>query len=112
MTRAKIEHNWKSDARGRSVLVLTKTRGRLTLDEITDYLLYNAKLYGQYVILLNASESVCGGCGWGDDEKQGDSVALYEIIEQEKCPICKGVTPLQYCPKCGEELVEGGGGES
>lgn len=102
---AKLKHVYDTDARGHTVLVIQKTRGKLNLDEITNHLLYEARLYGMYAIVLNASEGASEGAGWGDEEtSKGDSVILYEILEQDSCPICGGVTPLLKCYHCGESL--------
>jgi len=99
---SKITHYWDRDSRGLNILVLQKPRGKFILDEILDYLLYEAKKYGIYAIVINAQESCCG-VGWGDEEKpQGDTAILYEVSERENCPICGGTAPYQHCPECGK----------
>lgn len=106
MGKSKITHQWDKDGQGRSILVLSKARGKLNIDEIREYLLFEARQYGHYAIIINASESTCEGSGmWGYEEQQGDVVILHEIIDN--CPICSGTPPI-YCPECGCTLpVEG-----
>jgi len=104
MAKSKITYRWDNDSRDRPILVLEKAKGKFTLDEITDYLLYDSRQYGKYAIIINASESACGGSGWGEEDRPGDIAILYEILERDNCPICGDTTPYQYCPECGNEF--------
>ena len=88
------------------VVRITKSRGRLTLDEIEDALRYGdgQRWCDHYAILLNCSESTVGGNGLYDFEEPpvGDTVDLYPIDDGEMCPICGNFTPpFTYCPTCG-----------
>ncbi|MCI8539590.1 MAG: hypothetical protein HFF18_13195 [Oscillospiraceae bacterium] len=84
---------------------ITKSRGKLTLHEIEDLLLYedNQAWCGHYAILENCSESAADGAGWYmEDDPKGDTVVLYKLDEGESCPVCGGLTPpYDYCPSCG-----------
>lgn len=89
------------------VLTIYKKRGKLTLEEIENYLRYEnqGRSQGHYLIHLNCSESTCGGSGWMDDEvSPGDSAELYQYNFDDTCPICRKLAPIEYCPACGEHL--------
>ena len=96
---------WGSDYRDVPVLTISNKRGKLTLSEIQDILLYEEgqKFSGHYAILLNCSEATVGGNGlWDAEDDQGDAVDLYPIDEYERCPVCaNSVPPYEYCPNCG-----------
>lgn len=103
-----ITFEWDKNIYGKSVLVIRKARGKLTLSEIEELLRYeNRGAYnGRYAILVNCAEATCGGAGWGDEtEQRGDTVALCEISANEDCPVCGAMLPEKdYCPHCGESL--------
>ena len=100
-----IEIFWTYDYRDQTVLRITKKRGKLTLEEISDLIRYenNQMFCGHYAILLNCSEVTING----DDlylyeGQKGDVVDLYKIEEGEFCPVCGNYTPpFEYCPNCG-----------
>lgn len=98
------------DTFGNWILRICKSRGKLTLREIADLLLYedNGKYNGRYAIFINASESACGGSGWDDgSEPKGDFADLYELSAGNDCPVCGKLLPdKDYCPHCGESLHE------
>ena len=98
----------EKDAFGNWVLLIRKSRGKLTLQEINDLLLYEdgGKYNGLYAIVLNASESACGGSGWDDgSEPKGDVAELYELYAGNDCPVCRKLLPEKdFCPHCGEKL--------
>lgn len=103
-----ITYEWEKNIYGSSVLIIRKSRGKLTLQEIEELLRYERGgiFNGRYAILLNCSEATCGGAGWGDEtEPRGDIVELCEVQSEEECPICKAMLPdKDYCPHCGESL--------
>lgn len=88
------------------VFVLRKSRGKLNLDEITEYLQQeqNGFYQGHYVIILNATESAMGGSGWGNDEPKGDTVEEIRLEGDVTCPICAKMLPPDYCPDCGATI--------
>lgn len=104
-----ITLEWDNDCRGNSVLLVRKSRGRLTLDEITEALRYekHGQYCGRYAIMVNASENTCG-TGWMDEiEPKGDVVELYQVAGEDDCPVCGKLTPpFEYCPHCGEPWKE------
>lgn len=93
------------DYHDRPITTIQKQRGRLTLEEIEEVLRLacNGLWQGHYAIILNCTESSCGGDGWGDEEDpKGDAVDLYKLEEGEYCPVCSNFTPpYNYCPQCG-----------
>lgn len=101
-----ITVEWGKDFAGNNTLLIMKARGKLTISEIEELLLYegNGAYSGQWVIHINASESAYGGSGWDDGTApKGDAIMLLQILEQESCPICGKLTPpFDYCPACGE----------
>lgn len=87
--------------------IIKKKRGKLTLDEIEEFLRYEnqGRYQSHYIIVLNCSESSCGGSGWMDDQDPpGDCAVLYQYNFEEPCPVCAEMTPPEYCPNCGEHL--------
>lgn len=100
------------DNRDLPVLRIEKQRGKLTLEEIDEILLYgDSNAYnGHYALLLNASEATIGGNGmWFQDDFEGDCVELHIIQDGEHCPLCsKLLPPFDCCPSCGETLKKPG----
>ena len=86
-------------------LRIEKKRGKLTLAEIQDLLMYeeSQRYCGHYTIILNCSEAAMGGDDlYLEDGQKGDTVALYQIEEGETCPVCAEKSPpFEYCPSCG-----------
>ncbi len=106
MALAKIEAAWDMDAYGDSVLLLSRKRGKLGLEEVEDFLRYSpsAAYQGNWVILIRAGEETCGDPGWlVMEEPKGDLWELYKVESGEKCPVCRREIPdSQWCPSCGE----------
>lgn len=106
-----IKSEVTTDALDRTVVTLHKSRGKLTVAEIQEYL--QQHMPGVYVILLRAREDAY------DDwpiETTGDAQDLYLYDNDNDCPICGHEPPGGYCPKCGADLHDtyleqvGGGG--
>ena len=80
---------------------VTKSRGKLTLDDISDAL-RDAGVDGYMMILLNIGDTYIG---WNDDTPKGDVVDVYIIEEGSTCPVCSQMVPLiMYCPECGKRI--------
>ena len=102
---AKIKAHWDRDDAG-SFLVLEKSRGKLSFDEMADFIRYELRHYGHFIVFLNCGEQTCGGNGlfFEESDPKGDSVRLYEYAGEDNCPACGRMTPPQYCPECGAEI--------
>lgn len=95
---------WASDIHDKSVVLIEKRRGHLTVDEIIDILQHeNGGAWNdRYVILMNCSEETVGGNGMFLEEPVGDSVELYRLEPETDCPVCgRMLPPFEYCPSCG-----------
>lgn len=89
--------------RGTETYRVTKTRGKLTLEDIEESLA-KAGMEGWSVILLKIGLDQYSG--WGDSERpEGDQVLVTVIDEGLLCPVCKQLTPyIHYCPECGKKI--------
>lgn len=101
------------DYAGTPCFVIKKKRGKLTLEEIQDILRYEnlQQWNGYYVIFLNCTDSTVEGNGCLEllEERPGDTVMLYEVVDSAKCPVCKALLPpFQYCPSCGSAWSDEG----
>lgn len=98
---------WDKDNRtNANILIIEKSRGKISQDDIKAYLREIRCENGFWAILFKFSDDDYQG--WYDEgDLKGDTVTLYEILENDTCPICAGTTPYQYCSKCGEKLEEG-----
>lgn len=100
-----IKISLQYDSMNRLCLRIEKQRGKLTLEEITELLQYEAgqQYCGHYAIMLNCSEEAIGGNGlYFEEDQKGDVVDLYPIESEEPCPVCSQHTPpFDYCPNCG-----------
>lgn len=90
------------DHHDRPVVRITKRRGKLTLEEVSDLLRTEGwgEWNGYYAIVLNCSEGTLGGNGlYGYEEPKGDALDLYPLENFGDCPVCGQMTPpFQYCP--------------
>lgn len=92
---------------GQDVYLIKKSRGKLSVDEITEFLQRenNGFYQGLYIIVVNATESATGGSGWYPDEPStGDEVEVFQLVGEEHCPACSRLIPPDYCPECGVTL--------
>ena len=99
-----LKHYWTEDYRGQSVLCVEKSRGKISLAELENYLLHEARIHSHWIIIINASEGACD-VGWPLAEEQNDKVFLYEYSGEDTCPLCAYIMPPEYCPHCGKQIV-------
>ena len=88
-----------SDEWDRTVVILRKNSGKLTVAEIKECLRLHHP--GRYIIKLMAGEDNY------DDypvDSNGDEQDLYRI--DEICPLCSRELLQGYCPQCGADLHE------
>lgn len=84
---AKLTPTWSEDIYGKEVLRVDKKRGKITIEELENYLRLHRNLNGNWIIVLRCGEETLEGSGWGwGNEKEGDTVLLYEYTDA--CPIC------------------------
>lgn len=102
---SKIKAHWDSNHSG-SFLVLEKARGKLSFDEIADFIRYDLHCYSYFIMIMNCCEQTCGGNGLFDDigDSKGDKIILYEYVGEDICPVCQQMAPPMYCPECGTEI--------
>ena len=84
-----IEHSEERDMHRRNMLIITKTRGQLTVEEIEEYLSRRRELCNRFWMLLIVGREDGGRTGWdsGQDPK-GNVAVLYEYADAENCPLC------------------------
>jgi hypothetical protein len=96
-----------TDLRGNSVLVIRKSRGKISVSELQEELRRDYRYQGYWGIIFKADEE--GGYqGWGDHiAPKGDVLELYRIGDGEDCPICNEIfNGIDCCPHCGEQIKE------
>lgn len=104
MAKSKITATYEEDIHGKTVLRLRRKRGKISVSEIEEFLMYESKLYGFYAIVLRCTESYVGASGWFDElDDPGDVVDLYPIEDGDNCPVC-GRNVVMCCPECGTEI--------
>lgn len=88
-------------------LEIRKARGKLTVDEIEEVLLYGQddmgqRLNGYYAIILKCDEGRCESNGvYYDDEPKGDLVSAFPLYDRGECPVCQNtLPPRKWCPNC------------
>ena len=101
---ANLHSRWTEDYCGNPILQVWKKRGSISQQELADYLRYELREFGNYVSILNASESTCG-VGWPVDESAfSDMIELYKYDSDERCPICGRMAIPDYCVHCGHSI--------
>lgn len=102
---AKLTAEWDTDITGRYVLLVKKSRGKITIDELTEFLLWDSRFTNHaYAIVIRVYENMCEGSGWDIEEAKGDVVELYQLEDGDDCPVCGSLLVYQNCPECGAEL--------
>lgn len=102
-----LTFEWDKDIYGRSVLIARKSRGKISIAELQEEMSRDYRYNGGWAIIVRAQEESYQGWGGGEEPK-GDVVELYQLGEDESCPVCAAVyRGVDYCPHCGEKLREG-----
>ena len=102
---SRIHSQWTTDFHGARLLHVYKKRGHISQKELQEYLLYELREYGNYIAIINATESACGGSGWYDDKPDCDDfVELYPYESDENCPVCGRMAVPNYCVNCGHPI--------
>jgi hypothetical protein len=81
------EHFEERDIHGRNRLIIKKPRGRLTIEEIEDYMRGRYYLLNRvWALILCPKED--SYAGWNDETPKGDAAVLYEYEDTSPCPLC------------------------
>jgi len=102
--------------KGEDVLIFTKKRGRISIREIDEFIMYdlNNQWYsGLYYIPFMVKEDSYQGWEVGegkaldeDGNEVSDKVILIRVNEGEACHFCGQAMPGAYCPHCGEHIKQ------
>lgn len=86
----KIEAVWDQDTHDNSILVLEKEEGKLSLEEVKEFLTHshNGAFKGDYVLIVRSEEAQEG------EEYQGDQWGLYKVEPGAGCPVCGNEIPF------------------
>lgn len=86
----KIEAVWDQDTHDNSILVLEKEEGKLSLEEVKEFLTHshNGAFKGDYVLIVRSEEAQEG------EEYQGDQWVLYKVEPGAGCPVCGNKLPF------------------
>ena len=104
MGRSKITWEWGPHD---DEIIIRKAKGRLTLDEVWNFLQERSQLnaFGEEslaVILFRLRERDSGY--WDEGKDEGDAQSVYILSDGSKC-ICGREIFMQYCPECGAKLT-------
>jgi hypothetical protein len=101
-----ISFEWDKDFRGNEILLVRKTRGKISISELQEGLSKNYNFLGGWAVIIKATEEAGYQCVPGAGELKGDVVELRRVDDWEDCPICAAVLAADYCPHCGEHLIK------
>lgn len=90
----RIAAMWDQDAHDNSILVLEKEEGKLSLEEVKEFLSHshNGSFKGNYVLIVRSEEAQEG------EEAQGDQWGLYKVEPGAGCPVCGNGIPFYEVP--------------
>lgn len=103
---ANLKYEWDRDRNGNSVLLVRKSRGKISISELQEELSNDYRFNGVWAVVFAAREDSYQGWDGGETPK-GDILEVYPIQDGESCPACAAVYQgVEYCPHCGEQLRE------
>lgn len=103
-----LKFEWDEDVHGNSVLLARKARGKISISELQDEMGRDYRFNGAWAIVFQTREDSYTGWG-GGEELKGDVLELYQINDDEKCPVCAAIyKSVDYCQHCGEKLRDDG----
>lgn len=87
----KIEAVWDQDVHDNSILVLEKEEGKLSLEEVKEFLTrsHNGAFKGDYVMVIRSGEGQAAV-----EEPKGDQWGLYKVEPGAGCPVCGNGIPF------------------
>ena len=97
----KIEAVWDQDAHDNSILVLEKEEGKLSLEEVKEFLSHshNGSFKGNYVLIVRSEEGQ-------EEAPQGDQWAIYKVEPGAGCPVCGNKLPFYEAAGKFEKAVK------
>lgn len=109
MAKKKITWEWGDHD---EEIVVRKEKGRLTLDELWEFLQEREQLnvFGENslaVILFRLRGREYSG--WDHEEPEGDAQNVYILSDGSKCICGRTELWMQYCPDCGRKLIDNEG---
>lgn len=86
----RIAAMWDQDAHDNSILVLEKEEGKLSREEVEEFLTHShdGSFKGNYVMVIRAGE------GREGEGHQGDQWELYKVEPGAGCPVCGNEIPF------------------
>lgn len=105
MSKSKLAWEWGDHD---DEIVVWKKKGKLTLDEVWEFLQERDQLnaFGENslaVILFRLREREYPG--WDQEEQEGDAQSVYILSDGSKCICGRTELWMQYCPECGRKLI-------
>lgn len=105
--KSKIRFEWNFERPG--LLLAIRDKGKITYPELIEAINgRDVNLQGhifsmQFVVDRERSQPI----GWDpyDEEPEGDTWELWDVVDGETCPLCGKLTPPQYCPECGAYVL-------
>ena len=105
MARSKITWEWGPHD---EEIIICKEKGKLTMDEIWDYLQKPEQLsaFGEESLAVILFRLRTRDSGWDyDDKDEGDAQSVYILSDGSKCICGRTELWMQYCPDCGRKLI-------
>ena len=97
---AKLSIEWADD----DSVIIRKDKGRLTMDEIFEFMHKREQLnaFEGCLVLITFRVNADRDLPYMWEKPVGDAQQLYIIQDDTPCPICgKNTLFPQYCPECG-----------
>lgn len=106
--KSKIRFEWDGDREGR--LWAIRDKGQITMDDLM--VAMNEGEFGEmmqgrlFATMFLVSRDKLQPTGWMDeDEPEGDVWQLWEVADNEPCPLCGKLLNIPYCPDCGKYIL-------
>lgn len=105
--KAKLTWEWAGDKW--QDIIIRKSKGKLTLDDIWDFLhkpdqlnVFDGRVA---VIMFTVSSLRDESLDIYDDKDEGDAQLIHFVEDDADCPVCgRNKTFIDYCPDCGAKL--------
>lgn len=104
---AKLKIEWDESP---DKLIVTKKKGKITFDELMRFFHERDQINafdGSLITVafrVNAERDMYSFMDEVYGEPEGDTLTVYVVGDESKCPICGNIAYTQYCPECGRKL--------